>query len=465
MTVIWIGMMRFMNRIIFSALMLTIAACATYPPAVLLDPVPVARHAEPFQSASSVQENRGRIAGLPDADLWLNVTGEHMGWLHRNVQKVFPTVDVYREGPVRELSYRLMDEIARFPIEAKTESDSETETDSGTMAFTDLLDSDQSAVMGMVILYKGEIVFEHYPRQQYYEKPIYWSVAKVLVSTLVGMLEDRGQIDVSLPIETYIPELAGSAYEGILIRNILDMATGVDCPENYEDPDSCYYVYSKTIGEGYFTKDSPENPYTYVAGLEVGKFAEQGTSYEYSGVNTFLLAWLVEKISGLPLQELFTREVWSRIGAEADGAYMAPRFGVPNSSGGFMSRMRDMARFGLLFTPSYTVVSDEKIVSDRLIKTIRDDGNPSILENARGAEPGNGRPANVKHNAYQWDLIFTNNDFFKGGWGGQGLLVNPDKDLVAVYSGYTKDDYSEVNTLPLLRKVLNGVFPDYSEPR
>jgi hypothetical protein len=407
-----------------------------------------------FISAETVEETRQRIANLPDADVWLNVTGEHMGWLHRNVSKVFPTVNVYRDGPVRELSYNLMDEVANFPVE----------TPEGEMTFSDFLSGDQSTVMGMVILYRGQIIFESYPRQQYYEKPIYWSTAKALVSTLVAILEDRGEVDVSQPIDTYIPELAESSWKGITIRNILDMASGVDCPENYDNPYSCYYAYSQSIGEGYVLEDSPDNPYTFLAGIEVGKFAEQGTSYEYSGVNTFLLSWLVETITGMQMHDFFTQEIWFKIGAEADASFLAPRYGVPNPSGGFMSRIRDLARFGLLFTPSYRVVSDEKIISDHYLQTILYGGNPALMENAHSAPPGKGRPDHIKHNVYQWDAVYTNNDFMKGGWGGQGLLINPDKDLVAVWTGYFKDDYSQVDPLPRLRAVLQGVFPDYSAP-
>ena len=94
--------------------------------------------------------------------------------------------------------------------------------------------------MGLVILYRGEIVFETYPRQQFYEKPIYWSTTKVLVTSVLSILEDRGLVDVTRPINEYLPELNGSPFEGILIRNILDMATGLQCPDEYSDSKSCY---------------------------------------------------------------------------------------------------------------------------------------------------------------------------------------------------------------------------------
>jgi hypothetical protein len=67
----------------------------------------------------------------------------------------------------------------------------------------------------------------------------------------------------------------------------------------------------------------------------------------------------------------------------------------------------------------------------------------------------------IKHNVYQWDAIFANDNFFKGGWAGQGLIVNPTRDTVAVFTSYFKDDqYSEVKLEQKLFKVLDGVFGD-----
>ena len=87
------------------------------------------------------------------------------------------------------------------------------------------------------------------------------------------------------------------------------------------------------------------------------------------------------------------------------------------------------------------------------------DCRPQLLRNARG---GNGQlPPGVACNGYQWDVIYDNGDIYKGGWAGQGLLINPGKDLVAVWTGYIKDDAgSELPLQPRLRQVLNAVYPD-----
>jgi CubicO group peptidase (beta-lactamase class C family) len=407
--------------------------------------VPAASLAADFDSTSSVEEVRKQIEKLPKDNIWWTVNGQDMAWNNKNLQRIFPTVAVYRDGPVRELPHRLMPEIGAAQVE----------TPEGPMSFIEFLKGEQSTTMGLVIVHKGNIVFEQYPRQEPYEKPIYWSVTKAFVSTVLAILEDRGLVDVSKPIDHYLPELASSSFKGISVRNILDMAPGVDCPEEYEDHDSCYYQYSKAVGDGFWTEKSPDNPYTFIAGLDVGSFAEQGTSYSYSGVNTFILGWLVEKITGMPFQDALSREIWMRIGAESDAAILAPRFGVPNTHGGLMARLRDVARFGLLFTPSYRVVSDERIISDRYIDLILNGGNPDLLKNARYGAP---QDPTVKHNVYQWDLVWQNNDFFKGGWAGQGLLINPTRDLVAVWTGYYREDGTEVELLPILRKVLENEF-------
>jgi hypothetical protein len=83
-------------------------------------------------------------------------------------------------------------------------------------------------------------------------------------------------------------------------------------------------------------------------------------------------------------------------------------------------------------------------------------GDPALLRNGRWPYPV---PDEVRHNVYQWDTVFENDDIYKGGWAGQGLLVNPRRDLVAVWVGYASDDGRErPDPLTVLRSVLTGVF-------
>jgi len=111
--------------------------------------------ADEFEPAYTMQEILEHQRKVPRDDHWWAVTGEEMGWMHKNTQQLFPTVPVYRAGPVRELQYEPMAEIANFPVQ----------TPQGELRFEDMLSNDQSTAMGVVILHKGKIVFESYPLQ------------------------------------------------------------------------------------------------------------------------------------------------------------------------------------------------------------------------------------------------------------------------------------------------------------
>jgi CubicO group peptidase (beta-lactamase class C family) len=402
---------------------------------------------QPVTSMDAIQENHRKV---PDDDIWWAVRGEQMRWMHLNAHQLFPTVNVYRSGPVRPLEEVPMRSVGETIIETKA----------GTMTFDDFLVSDHSTAMGVVVLHKGKIVFERYPRMRQHEKPIYWSVAKVMPATILRIMEERGEVDVSKPIEHYIADLAESDFAGITVRNILDMATGLDCHDEYDNRQSCYYQYSMAIGDGFREGDAPDNPYDFLRTLKVTKHAEQGTRFSYSGVNTFILAWLVEELAGQAFQDVFTKEVWQFIGAESDASYVAYRYGIPLTHGGFLSNMRDLARFGLLFTPSYRVVSYRKVISDEHIEFISSAGNPELLANA-GVPPVG--VSGIKHNIYQWDRVYANGNFYKGGWGGQGLIVNPERDLVAVFTSFFKEDYSELELEPVIFEVLEQNFGKHSD--
>ena len=444
----WAGRL---NAVFVIALVLIGLGCGQTCDSPKTEPNPAAPSIE-FRSASTVEETWRQHKALPDPaeTIWWDVNGPDMLWNNKNLHQIVPTVNVYRDGPVRELAYQPMAEIAEFKIE----------TPDGKMPFQDFLASEHSSTMSMVIVHQGAIVFELYPRMQPHEKPIWWSVTKAFVSTVLAILEDRGLVDVSLPIDHYIPELAGSDFEGVRILDILDMASGVDCPDgDYSDKRSCYLQFQAALGDSVRFEDSPDSPYDYLANLEVGHWAEPGTGFDYSGTNTFLIGWLVEVLTGMPFQDALSKEIWTRIGAESDASIYAARNGIPLMDGGLLARPRDVARFGLLFTPSWGVVADQPIISERYLNILTDGGRPEILRNNRGGWPV---PEDIKWNVYQWDQVYTNSDIYKGGWAGQGLLINPDRDLVAVWTGYDAGVEGVRNAFGPVREVFEGVFGEGS---
>ena len=392
---------------------------------------------------SSADYSREQIKALPEKDIWWTKNGETMLWSFKNLHTIFPTVTVYREGQAKLLERETNNNIGAIKVPTKA----------GNMELNSFLDSDESTAISLLVLHKGKVIYERYPRMKPYEKPVHWSVTKVLVSSLVGILETEGRIDTDQAVEHYIPELADSDFQDIKIINILDMATGLNCPEEYMDKSACYYVYSAAIGDGYWDESSPDNPYEYVSKLRVGSFSEQGAQYDYSGINTFVLGWLVEKVTGLQLHEAASQMIWSKIGAEADASFFAPRFGVPVMHGGLLARPIDLAKFGLLFTPSYKIVSETPIISKNHIEKLLNEGRPELL--------GKHLPQGAKHNIYQWDMVFEDGTLYKGGWAGQGIIVNPIHDYVFVWNSYFKDkEESETKLTPIMFFLAKNLFKE-----
>ncbi|MEM1001039.1 MAG: serine hydrolase [Bacteroidota bacterium] len=271
----------------------------------------------------------------------------------------------------------------------------------------------KTSVDGMIIIHRGNIAFEAYPRMQANQKHLYMSVSKPFVSTIIAILEDRELIDVNLTIEEYIPELENTAWEGIQIINILDMASGIcwefeNGMETYNDLNSCYMQFEGAIGWSPYTDQTPNDPYEAI--LKMSSYKEQGLSNDYSGINTFLLSWLIEKVTGKRYTDILESEIWQPMGAENDGLMLTPKRNIMAVYGGISSTLRDLGRFGLLFVPS----GPKSAISDVYLKKIQHGGRPELL-NASLSIPFNILLDGEKpiFSTYQWDFTMADGTFIK----------------------------------------------------
>lgn len=350
--------------------------------------------------------------------------GPLMRYVFLNMTEFWNHSLILRGGPVRPLDEALRPEVAQFV----------TTTGAGKKPLLDY--ARESTVNGVLVLHRGRIVFESYPRMRSVDLHNYMSVSKALAATLIAILEDRGQMDVRKPVDAYLPALAGSGWAGVPVRDILDMASGIGCLEGeegaYTDPTTCYYQFEASLGFLRPTAATSDSAFEHIARLKSHR--PSGEAYEYTSPNTFVLGWLAEKVTGRSYAELLSTEIWQKIGAESAAVIAAARRGVPIAHGGVSSTLRDMARFGLSFTPSGRAGKDP-LVSARYLDNIQKHGRPELSRAALGKESGfvDGEPA--RHNSYQWDFVMNDGDFFKGGFGGQGLYVSPSRDLVIAFFG------------------------------
>ena len=331
---------------------------------------------------------------------------------------------INRGGSVRNLPESPRQDIATFV----------TSTSRGEMPLQEYVHDPR--VDGVLVLHEGRIVFEAYPRMDRDDKHLYMSVSKSFAATIIAILEDRELIDVSKSVDSYIPQLTDSGWANVPVRDVLDMASGIDCrqslPDAYENPELCYYQFEASMGWLRQTERTEENPHTYIASLNSRR--PSGEALEYSSTNTFVLAWLAEQVTGRPYSDLLANEIWQQIGAESDALLVAHKWGVQLASNGVSSTLRDLARFGLMFTPSGRS-NVTPLISDSYLQKIQKGGRPEIFNASREDNPTLIDGELPRHNTYQWDLVMEDGDFYKGGYGGQGLYVSPSRDLVIVFFG------------------------------
>lgn len=383
-----------------------------------------------LQSAAALADANGYT--LEDATRYRNQWtpdnwddgGPLMRYVFLNMTEFWNHSVIHRKGPVRPLPYVPRSDVSGFTVR----------TQQGDVVLADYVAN--STVNAALVLHRGQVVFESYPRMRPEDKHLYMSVSKAHAATLIALLEDRGQIDVARAVDKYLPSLSGSGWAGVPVRDVLDMASGIGCLEGeegaYSNPDRCYYQYEASLGWLRATDRTMDSPFTYMASLQSHRPA--GEAFEYTSPNTFILGWLAEAITGRSYVDLLSTEIWQRMGAESDAFIVAPRRGVPIASGGISSTLRDMARFGLLFTPSGRHGTNP-LVSDRYLDNIQRGGRPEIYRVALDESQGYVDGEAVLHNSYQWDFVMADGDFFKGGYGGQGLYVSPSRDLVIAFFG------------------------------
>lgn len=196
-----------------------------------------------------------------------------------------------------------------------------------------------------LVMHRGVIVDERYFNTMTPETPHMWqSISKSLISCVAGNLADRGIIDPGDDVLKYVPELAGSAYEGATLRDLLDMRVGIDFVEDYDDLNSEAVELDRLYG----VRQSrlPHEPgSSYEFATRTRPKGRHGGDFHYVSLNTNVLGWALERATGIRVPELIRDEVWSKLGAEHEAYIALDGAGSAQSEGGFCASLRDMARF------------------------------------------------------------------------------------------------------------------------
>ena len=199
------------------------------------------------------------------------------------------------------------------------------------------------SITSLVVLKDGKIVTEDYFLDTKADDlRISWSVAKSFLSALFGIVMAEGDIEsLDDPVTKYAPSLAGGAYDGATIRNVLNMSSGVVFNEDYLDFNSDINRMGRVLALGWsmdgFAADLKESD------------SKPGTQWRYVSIDTHVIGMVIRGATGRSIPELLEEKVIIPMGFEKAPYYVTDGDGVAFVLGGLNVTTRDYARFGQMF--------------------------------------------------------------------------------------------------------------------
>jgi CubicO group peptidase (beta-lactamase class C family) len=323
----------------------------------------------------------------------------------RNIDRLFPTRTVHRGETTRIL-----------PVSDQPFREFSYSVDGQTYDLYDVLSLNR--VSGILIIKDGEILFEKYLLgNDEHTRWMSMSVVKSMTATLIGAAIQDGYIaSIDDPIVNYLPRFKGTAYDGVTVKNLLQMTSGVAWNETYTDPASDRRrMLEAQIGQ------QPGAILDLMASLP--RAAEPGTRWNYSTGETQVAGALVAAATGKPVADYLSEKIWSRVGMESDATWwLESPEGLEVGGSGLSARLRDYARFGL-FLLNDGVIDGQRVLPEGWVQEA---SAPKIVAGET-----------VDYGYMLWPL--HGRSYSAIGIFGQFVFVDPDKNLVvAMWSAQPK---------------------------
>jgi len=330
--------------------------------------------------------------GPPEAELFWTLEQKVSGY--RNMDKISWTRTVPAGGDVFPL-----------PTDLRELGGVEINTDQVSMTVDEYVRKQN--VAGLIVVKNGTVVYERYELGNTRESRwLSYSVAKSVTSLLVGAAIKDGYIrSVDEPVTDYLPRLRNSAYDRSSIRNVLQMASGVEWTEVYDDPQADINTVTWPTLELYeFLRNKP-------------RAAAPGEVFNYNTGETNLVGTLVRAAIGNNLSTYLSEKIWKPFGMEYDAYWVLSEEGGGEFGGSSLNAtLRDYARIGLFALRNGRLRNGDTALPDGWMAE-------STTPSAANAEYG-----------YLWWLDSAG-DYSASGIFGQGIYINPNTNLViAVHS-------------------------------
>jgi CubicO group peptidase (beta-lactamase class C family) len=201
-------------------------------------------------------------------------------------------------------------------------------------------------VSGLLVLQDGQVLLEKYGLGRgAKDRWTSFSVAKSVTAILVGAAIQDGYIkSLQTPVSDILPELKGSAYDGVSVRQLLMMSSGVRWSEDYSDPNS---DVAKGPSEGVTLAEGKPGLNPVVAYMRTLPRAHApGTVFNYNTGETDLVGILLARAVGKGLAEYASEKIWKPYGMEAEGLWVTDPGGLERGGCCMSMTLRDYGRIG-----------------------------------------------------------------------------------------------------------------------
>ncbi|MFC0587900.1 serine hydrolase domain-containing protein [Novosphingobium aquiterrae] len=263
---------------------------------------------------------------------------------------------------------------------------------------------------GLVILQDGKVRLEKYGLG--FDATGRWtsfSVAKSFTSTLVGAAIQDGFIkSLDDKVSQYVPDLRGSAYDDVSVRQLLTMSSGVKWNEDYEDPKADVALFNNA-------KPDPGVDATVSYMRKLPRAHPAGEVWHYNTGETNLIGVLVSSAVKKPLAQYLQEKVWQPAGMEAKATWLLGPTGHEIAGCCLQAATRDFARFGLFVLANGTGRDGMAVVP-------ADWFAQAAVKQKDIGDPGKGY-------GFQW-WTYDDGSVAAQGIFGQGIFIDPKRKLV-----------------------------------
>jgi CubicO group peptidase (beta-lactamase class C family) len=299
----------------------------------------------------------------------------------------------------------------------------------------------------LIVLHDGKVRLERYGLG--FDAGGRWtsfSVAKSMTSTLVGAAIRDGHIrSMDDKVSDYIPEMKGSAYDQVSIRQLLTMTSGVRWNEDYGDPNSDVARFNQHKPE-----DGGDALVSYLRKLP--RDVPAGTRWLYSTGETNLVGVLLARATKKPLAQYLSEKIWVPAGMEQRATWILNRSGQEISGCCIQAAARDYARFGQF------ILDGARVQGQPIVP-------PGWLAEATTGRTGIGQPG--RGYGYQW-WTYDDGTYAARGIFGQGLFIDPKRRIViasnANWAGGARDRVASEARENFYRAVQQAVDAEAGKP-